>query len=87
VLNEAADEVRLSFLTLRHRQFFITLSLKSCAKWSRNPKLEIRNKFKTLNSNDQKKDVTTVSIFVHSDFGFVSDFGFRVLDLIPALPG
>jgi len=42
----------------------------------RNSNLEIRNKFQIPNSNFPK-----VLNFNHSVFGFVSDLGFRVLDL------
>ena len=39
---------------------------------------EIRNKSETLNMNDQNIGKKSVLNFYHSDFGFVSDFGFRI---------
>ena len=41
----------------------------------RNPKQEIRNKFKSQNSNQQQAGLSSFRIFI---FGFVSDFGFRI---------
>jgi len=59
----------------------------------RNPNLEILNKFKVPNSNDQNIYIESVLKFSHSDFGFVSDFTHvefkkgRASYLVPALPG
>jgi len=58
----------------------------------RNSNLEIRNKFKSRNSNDQITDLKDVLNFRHSDFGFVSDFALvkfvkgRASELVAALP-
>ena len=52
----------------------------------RNSNLEIRNKFKALNPNDQNTYVKRVLNFRHLDFGFVSSFGFRDSDLVAAFP-
>ena len=49
----------------------------------RNPNIEIQNKHEI--GMTKKMDVITVSNFRHSDFGFVSSFGFRASDLDVAL--
>src|SRR5262249_7548572 len=45
------------------------------------PKLEIRNKPESRNPNDRNRQARCFG-FGHSDFGFVSDFGFRISDLL-----
>src|SRR5206468_10864272 len=47
-----------------------------------NPKSEIRNKFKTRSRNIQNASKPG-SVIGISDFGFVSDFGFRISDFHP----
>src|SRR5439155_25474696 len=46
----------------------------------RNPKSEIRNKFKYQRSNDRNRRAFVLNLLLSARLGFVSDFGFRISD-------
>ena len=48
----------------------------------RNPKPEIRNKSEIQNPNGQNEPATRVLVIRILDFGFVSNFGFRISDFV-----